>query len=177
MAGPVWEFGNLPAAGLGGPLLALAPAQPQCQNTKIKAPAIALLGARFFPRVDIVLYFDRFDGVPEHLFLSLTVGVSEAVMLPLVFRPRVDFEALQVGVRRLCIDEDSPAYRAIAATNALILVDLMEKLGSFRRINYILHGDEDRSLVGVRFLDHGRFNPVIPDAEIQLSIRQSEPGP
>jgi hypothetical protein len=43
----------------------------------------------------------------------------------------------------------------------------MKKLGSFRRINYILHGDEDRPLVGVRFLDHGRFNPVIPDAEIQ----------
>jgi hypothetical protein len=98
-------------------------------------------------------------------------------MLPLVFRPRVDFEALQVGVRCFCIDEDSPTYRAIAATDTLIVVDLMEKLGSFRRINHILHGDEDRSLVGVRFLDHGRLNPVIPDAEIQLSIRQSEPGP
>ena len=53
----------------------------------------------------------------------------------------------------------------------------MEKLGSFRRIKYILHGDEDRPLLGIRFLDHGRLDPVIPDAEILLSIRQSEPGP
>ena len=86
----------------------------------------------------------------EHLFLNLSVGLSEAVMLSLVFRPRVDFEALQVGIRCFCIDEDPPAYGAIAATNSLILVDLMEKLGSFRRINYILHGDEDRPLVGGR---------------------------
>ena len=56
-------------------------------------------------------------------------------------------------------------------------MDLMEKLGSIRRVNYILHGDEDRPLVGVRFLDHGRSSPVIPDTEIQLSIRQSEPRP
>src|SRR6266704_1589654 len=98
-------------------------------------------------------------------------------MLPRVFRPRVDFEALQVCIRCFCIDEDPPAYRAIAATNALIVVDLTEKLGSIRWINYILHGDEDRSLVGVRLLDHGGFNPVIPDAEIQLGIWQSKPGP
>ena len=118
-----------------------------------------------------------FDGVAEHLFLNLTVGLSEAVMLPLVFGPRVDFEVLQVCIRCFCIDEDPPAYRAIAPTDTLVLVDLMEKLVSFRRINDVLHGDEDRTLVGVRFYDHGRFNPVIPDAEIQLSIRQSEPGP
>ena len=41
-----------------------------------------------FPRIDIVLDLDRFDGIAEHLFLHLTVGLSEAVMLPLVFRPR-----------------------------------------------------------------------------------------
>src|ERR1700733_642059 len=139
--------------------------------------SVGLQEARPLPRIDIVLDLDRLDGVAEHLFLNLTVGSSEAVMLPLVFRPRVDFEALQVCIRCFCIDEDPPAYRAIAATNALIVVDLMQELRSFRRINYILHGDEDRPLVGSRFLDHGRFNPVIPDAEIQLSIRQSEPWP
>ena len=138
---------------------------------------VGLREAGSFPRISIVLDLDRFDGVAEHLFLSFTVGSSEPVMLPLVFRPRVDFEALQVGVRRFCIHLDSAAYRAIAAANTLVVVDLMEKLGSFRRINHIFHGDEDRPLVGVRFLDHDRFNPVIPDAEIQLSIRQSEPGP
>ena len=157
--------------------MALAPAHPQCQNTKIKVPASAFLGARFFPRVDIVLYFDRFDGIPEHLFLSLTVGMGETVVLPLVFCPGVDFEAFEVSVRCFCIDEDSPAYRAIAATNSLIVMDLTEKLVSFHRINYILHSDEDRPIVGLRFLDHGRFNPVIPNAEIQLSIRQSKQGP
>ena len=124
-----------------------------------------------------MLDLDRFDGIAEHLFLNLSVGLSETVMLPLVFRPRVDFEVFQICIRCFCIDENPPTYGAIAATNALIVVDLMEKLGSFRRINYILHRDEDRPLVGVRFLDHGRFNPVIPDAEIQLGIRQSEPGP
>ena len=51
------------------------------------------------PGIDIVLDLNRFDGVAEHLSLDLTVGLSEAVMLPLVFGPRVDFEALQVGVR------------------------------------------------------------------------------
>src|SRR5579863_3697582 len=129
------------------------------------------------PRVDVVLYLDRFDGVAQHVFLKLAVGLSEAVMLPLVFRPGIDFEALQICIRRFCIDEDPPAYRAIAAPHTLVLVDLMEKLGSFRRINYILHGDEDRPLVAVRLLDHDRFNPVIPDAEIELSVRQSEPRP
>src|SRR5579863_860693 len=108
--------------------------------------SVGLREARSFPCVDIVLDLNRFDGVAEHLFLNLTVGLSETVMLPLVFRPGVDFKALQVGIRCFCIDEDPPAYGAVAATNALIVVDLMEKLGSFRRINDILHGDEDRPL-------------------------------
>jgi len=78
-----------------------------------------------------VLDLDRFDGVAEHLFLNLTVGLSEAVMLPLVFRPRVDFEALQVCIRCFCIDEDPPAYCAIRGENSLIVVDLIRNSGAF----------------------------------------------
>ena len=75
--------------------------------------SVGLQEARPFPRIDIVLDLDRFDGIAEHLFLHLTIGLSEAVMLPLVFRPRVDLEALQVCIRCFCIDEDPPAYCAI----------------------------------------------------------------
>ena len=118
-----------------------------------------------------MLYLDRLDGIPEHLFLNLTIGLSEPVMLPLVFRPGVDFEALQVGIRRFYIGEDAPAYRAIPASDALDLVNLMEKLGSFNGVNDILYGYKDRPLIWVRSVNHDRFNPAIPDAEIHRRIR------
>src|SRR5579863_7290558 len=73
------------------------------------------------PRVDVVLYLDRFDGVAQHVFLKLAVGLGEAIVLPLVLRPGIDFKALEVCIRCFSVDEDPPAYRAIAATHTLIL--------------------------------------------------------
>ena len=119
-----------------------------------------------------MLYLNRLEGIAEHLLLDLTIGLRKTVMLPFVLSPGINLKALEIDIRGLCIDEDSPAYRAISAANALIFVDLTEKLGSLRRVDHIFHGDEDRPLVEVRLHDHGWFNPVIPNAEVYLRIGQ-----
>ena len=121
-----------------------------------------------------MLYLNRLEGIAEHLLLDLTIGLRKTVMLSFMFSPGINLEALEIDIRGLCIDKDSPAYRAISAANALIFVDLTEKLGSFRRVDDIFHGDEDRPLVGVGRFNHGWFNPVIADGEVYLRIRQME---
>src|ERR1700722_2284443 len=124
-----------------------------------------------------MLYLNRLETVAEHLALDPTIGLRKTVMLPFVFGPRINLEGLEIDTGRLGIDEDSPAYRAIAAADALIFVDFTEKLGSFRWVDDIFHCDQDRPLVRGGLLNHGWFNPVIPNAEVYLRIRQWEQRP
>ena len=80
------------------------------------------------PGIDKMLDFDRLDSIAKHLILNLAIGHGKAVMLSLMFGPGINLEAFEVGIRSFCIDKDSPTRRAIAATNPLIFMDLMEKL-------------------------------------------------
>jgi hypothetical protein len=127
--------------------------------------------------INIVLYLNRLEGIAEHVHLDLTIGLRKPVMLPFVFGPRINFKALEIDTRCLCIDEDSPAYRAISAANALIFMDFTEKLGSFRRVDDIFQCDEDRPLFKVGLLNHGWFHPEIPDAEVYLRVGKLEQRP
>src|SRR3984885_2734900 len=122
--------------------------------------------------IDVMLYLNRLEGIAEHLLLDLTIGLRKTVMLPFVFSPGINLKALEIDIRSPCIDEDSPAYRAISAANALIFVDFTEKLGSFGRLDDISQCDKDRPQVKVGLLNHGWFHPVIPVAEVYLCIRQ-----
>ena len=79
-------------------------------------------------RINEMLDFDRLDSIAKHLILTLTIGNGKTVMLSLMFGPRIDLKGLNVDIRIFRIDEDSPTRRTIAATNPLILMDLMEKL-------------------------------------------------
>jgi len=121
-----------------------------------------------------VLHLDRFDGIAEHLLLDLAIGYGEAVMLSFVFSPRINLEGLQIGVWSFGIGEHSPTRCAVAATDSLILVDLIEELLGLSWIDDIDQDDENRSLVWRGLLNHGRLSPVIPTAEIQIRIWQLE---
>src|ERR1700688_3403698 len=72
--------------------------------------------------IDIVLHLNRLEGIAQHPLLDLTIGLRKPVMLSFVFGPGINFKALEIDSRCLCIDEDSPAYRAIPAANALIFM-------------------------------------------------------
>ena len=95
-------------------------------------------------------------------------------MLSLMFSPGINFEAFQVGIRSFCIDKDSPTCRAIAATNPLIFMDLMEELRSLSWVDHIFHRDEDWPLAGIRFLNCRQFAPMIPGTEIGGNSWQPE---
>src|SRR5271163_2271040 len=121
-----------------------------------------------------MLDFDRPDGIAKHLMLNLTVGYRKSVVLSHMFGPGINLEALEVGVRSFCIDEDSPARRTIAPTNPLILVNVMEKLGCLRWIDHILHRDEDWPLAEIRLFKCRQFAPMIPGTKIGGNSRQPE---
>jgi hypothetical protein len=128
--------------------------------------------AKPLARRNIVLYLDGFEGITKHPLLQFAIRQREAVMLSLVFGPGINLKTLQIDIRSFCIKENSPARRAVTATNSLILVDLMEELRRLCWIDNILQSDEDRPLIRGRFLKHGGLDPVIPSAEVHCRIRQ-----
>src|SRR5580704_13135889 len=102
-----------------------------------------------------------------YLFLELSIGHRESIMLALMLPPGIHQKAFQIMLRMLGIEEDAPASGTVAPADALILVDRIEELRSILGIDGVFHGNHDRSLFRLGLNKHGRFAPMIPVSQIE----------
>jgi len=95
---------------------------------------------------------------------DFAVGLRETAVLPLMFCPRIYEKTLHIDVWSLHIRKNAPLGCPIAATNAFIPVDLMQKIVRLSRVDYILNRDENGPIIRIRFLKYGWSQPMIPSA-------------
>src|ERR1700688_4109682 len=93
-------------------------------------------------RVNVMPYRGWFQRVAENALFDLLIGHRENVMLPLMLRPGIHQKRLQVDVGVLGVIEDSPARGAVATSNSLIAIHLLEEARRFLRIDRISHRDQ-----------------------------------
>src|SRR5271155_1623333 len=102
------------------------------------------------------------------------IRLGVAFVLPLVFRPRVHQEYLQIAIPGFQVMKDPPLRSAIAAPDAFVPMDRFYKLCFPFWNNGVFDRDQQRSLAKVRALltDNSGHVPVVPGAQVRSRIRK-----
>src|SRR5438876_11720161 len=104
------------------------------------------------------------------------VSPRETVMLAFVLRPRLHDKGLQISIGGLRVGEHSPFRRTVPAANALVPVDVMQKVVRLGGVDDVLDCDQHWPVIRIRFLKHGRPQPMVPRAQVDGSARKTQHG-
>ena len=137
----------------------------------------AILSGTSPRRINVVFDFCWFERQSLDFIFKLSVSVSRALVLPLMFRPGIDEEGLQISIGGFGIVEHSPSSCTVATANPLIFVNHSEKLGREFWIDDVFNSYQNRPLIGFWFRKQGWFSPVVPTAQVKIrgGERQGKP--
>jgi len=108
--------------------------------------------------------------------LQLAIRAGYAIVLTKVLRPGTHDKGFEITVGGLEVPANSPARRAVPASDTSVLVHGLDKVRRQLGIDVVFHGDEDRAArIDVHVDDSGQA-PMIPRCQIDTHVRQSFPG-
>ena len=92
----------------------------------------------------------RSESETQHALFELPVRNRKSIVLPRVFRPRLDNEILEIYPRILRVVINAPAHGAVASSNPLVVVQRIQKLRNLPWIDAVFNGDKHRPFVRFR---------------------------